>query len=150
MSPALSALFFGLMVRATDRTHRLLAHQTSEAGVVLSIGYFVILGASLRWSGSALGAAIVVSLLRIAAKVGANAWLARPAALQPERGALVGLALAPLSSLALILAASLSEHAGLERASELGGMIILLMAVFGPLMTEWALRRAKETTRQSE
>jgi Kef-type K+ transport system membrane component KefB len=150
MSPVLSALFFGLMVRATDRTHRLLAHQTSEAGVMLSIGYFVILGASLRWTGSALAAAAVVALLRIGAKVAANAWLARPAALQPERGALVGLALAPLSSLALILAAGLSQHAGLERASELGGMIILLMAVFGPLMTEWALRRAKETTRPSE
>jgi Kef-type K+ transport system membrane component KefB len=152
ISPVLSSLFFGLMIRATDRTHRLLAHQTSEAGVMLSVGYFVLLGASFRWMGTAMTVviAMAISVLRIGAKVLANSLLARPAALQPGRGALVGLALAPLSSLALILAASLSQHAGLEQASDLASMVILMMAVSGPLLTEWALRRAKESTRQSE
>lgn len=152
ISPVLSALFFGLTVRATDRTQRLLAHQTSEVGFMISIGYFVILGASLHWSGSALAAVIAtaISIVRIGAKVAANAALARPAALQPERGALVGLALAPLSSLALIMAISVSQHPGLEQASELAVMVILMMAVFGPLLTEWALRRAKEPTRHSQ
>lgn len=152
ISPVLASLSFGLMVRATDRTHRLLAHQTSEVGVMLSIGYFVILGASFRWTGSAMTVAIAtaISILRIGAKVLANSLLARRAALQPERGVLVGVALAPLSSLALILAASLSQHAGLEQASGLAAMVIFMMAVFGPLLTEWALRRAKEPTRQSE
>ncbi len=152
ISPVLSSLFFGLMIRATDRTHRLLAHQTSEAGVMLSVGYFVLLGASFRWMGTAMTVviAMAISVLRIGAIVLANSLLARPAALQPGRGALVGLALAPLSSLALILAASLSQHAGLEQASDLASMVILMMAVSGPLLTEWALRRAKESTRQSE
>jgi Kef-type K+ transport system membrane component KefB len=151
ISPVLASLSFGLMVRATDRTHRLLAHQTSEAGVMLSIGYFVVLGASFRWVGSAATVAIAfaISTLRIGAKVVANSMLARPAALHADRGALVGLALAPLSSLALLLAASLSEHAGLERASDLAAMVIFMMAVAGPLLTELALRRAKEPTRQS-
>ena len=121
ISPVLASLFFGLMVRATDRTHRLLAHQTSEAGVMLSIGYFVILGASFRWAGTAMTVAIAtaISILRIGAKVARQFTAGSSAALQPMRGALVGLALAPLSSLALILAASLSQHAGLEQASEI-------------------------------
>ena len=119
---------------------------------MLAVGYFVLLGASFRWMGTAMTVviAMAISVLRIGAIVLANSLLARPAALQPGRGALVGLALAPLSSLALILAASLSQHAGLEQASDLASMVILMMAVSGPLLTEWALRRAKESTRQSE
>jgi len=152
LSPVLGALFFGLMARATDRTHRLLAHQASEAGVMVAIAYFVLLGASFQWTGSAatVAMATAISILRIAAKVIANALLAPPAALHSRRGALVGLALAPLSSLALIMATSISRHPGLERASELAATVILMMAVLGPLLTGAALRWAKEPTRQAE
>lgn len=152
LSPILCSLFFGLMVRATDRTHRLLVHQMSEAGVLLAIGYFILLGASFQWTGSVATVAVAaaISILRIALKVAANSLLAPPAALHPRRGALVGLALAPLSSLALILATGIAHHPGLERASELAAMVILMMAVFGPLLTEGALRWAKEPTRQSK
>ncbi len=151
LSPVLGSLFFGLMVRATDRMHRLFSLQTSEAGDMLAIGYFVLLGASLQWTGSAaiLAMAAAVSVLRLAAKVAANSLLARPAALHSERGVLVGIALAPLSSLALILATTLSGHPGLERASELAATVVYVMAAVGPLLTEAALRRAKEPTRQS-
>jgi hypothetical protein len=152
LSPVLCCLFFGLLVRASDRTHRLLAHQTSEAGVILAIGYFVLLGASFHLTASAatVAMALVISLMRIGAKVAANALLAIPAALHPGRGALVGLALAPLSSLALMLATGISHHPGLERASAIASMVILMMAVLGPFLTEGALRWAKEPTRQSK
>ena len=119
---------------------------------MVAIAYFVLLGASFQWTGSAatVAMATAISILRIAAKVIANALLAPPAALHSRRGALVGLALAPLSSLALIMATSISRHPGLERASELAATVILMMAVLGPLLTGAALRWAKEPTRQAE
>ena len=49
LSPILAALFFGLIVRATDRTHSVLSHQTSETGAVLTLAYFILVGASLSW-----------------------------------------------------------------------------------------------------
>jgi hypothetical protein len=147
VSPILAALFFGLIVRGTDRTHRLLAHQSSETGVVVSLAYFVLVGASLAWLDSWMLAAIAVAVVaaRMLAKLGANVAFAPPSALSPAKGALVGVALAPLSSLALMLTASVAQHPGLARAAEIGGAVVLIMAILGPILTEVALRRAGES-----
>ena len=149
LSPILAALFFGLIVRATDRTHGLLAHQTSETGAVLTLAYFVLVGASLAWIDSWLLAAIAaaVAAVRLLAKLAANVALASPSALSPTKGALVGAALAPLSSLALMLTANLAQHSGLARAAEISGAVVLVMALLGPILTELALRRAGEPSR---
>ncbi len=149
LSPILSALFFGLIVRGTDRSHSVLSHQTSEIGAVLTIAYFVLVGASLPWldSWTLAGVAVAVAAIRLAAKVGANAAFASPSALSPAKGALVGIASAPLSSLALMLTASVAQQPELERAAEISGAVVLLMAILGPVLTELALRRAGEPTR---
>ncbi|HYA66527.1 MAG TPA: cation:proton antiporter [Burkholderiaceae bacterium] len=149
LSPILSALFFGLAVRVTDRSHRLLAYQSSETGAVLTLGYFILLGASFVRPDSGKVAAIAAALVvvRALAKVATNALLAGSTALHPRKGALVGLALSPLSSLALTLAAGLSGHAGLEQAAQTATAVVMVMAIFGPLMTEVALRLAGEPTR---
>lgn len=149
LSPTLTALFFGLSVRVTDRSHRLLAYQSSESGVVLTLAYFILLGASFAWpnSGEVAVMAGVVVAIRALAKVGSNALLAPSCALQPRKGALVGLALSPLSSLALALAAGITEHPGLERAGQTAIAVVLAMALLGPLVTEAALRLAGEPTR---
>jgi len=149
LSPTLSALFFGLAVRVTDRSHRLLAYQSSESGVVLTLAYFILLGASFAWPSSgkiAVMAAVVVAI-RTLAKVASNALLAPSSALQPRKGALVGLALSPLSSLALALAAGITMHDGLVRAGQTAIAVVLAMALLGPLVTEAALRLAGEPTR---
>lgn len=150
LSPTLSALFFGLAVRVTDRSHRLLAYQSSESGVVLTLAYFILLGASFAWPSSgkiAVMAAVVVAI-RALAKIASNALLAPSSALQPRKGALVGLALSPLSSLALALAASIHAQAGLERAAQTAIVVVLAMALLGPLVTEAAFRLAGEPTRR--
>jgi len=136
-------------VRGTDRSHRLLAYQSSESGVVLTLAYFILLGASFAWpnSGEVAVMAGVVVAIRALAKVGSNALLAPSCALQPRKGALVGLALSPLSSLALALAAGITEHPGLERAGQTAIAVVLAMALLGPLVTEAALRLAGEPTR---
>jgi hypothetical protein len=50
-----------------------------------------------------------------------------------------------LSSLALLLTASVAQHPGLARAAEIGGAVVLIMAILGPILTEVALRRAGES-----
>ena len=149
LSPILSALFFGLIVRGTDRTHSVLSHQTSEIGAVLTFAYFILVGASLTWldSWTLAGVAVAVAAVRLLAKVGANAAFASPSALSAAKGTLVGIAGAPLSSLALTLTASVAQQPELKHAAEISGAVVLLMAILGPVLTELALRRAGEPTR---
>jgi len=150
LSPLLSALFFGLVVRGTDRTHSLLSHQTSETGAVLTLGYFIVLGASLVWLDSWTIAAITAAVVaaRMIAKVAANALFAMPSALSPLKGTMVGVAMAPLSSLALLLSAGIARQPGLQYAAEIGAAVVLFTAVLGPVLTEVALRWAGEPTRR--
>jgi Kef-type K+ transport system membrane component KefB len=152
LSPILSALFFGLVVRGTDRTHSLLSHQTSETGAVLTLAYFIILGASLTWLDSWTIAAIAAAIVavRLLAKVAANALFAVPSALRPLKGTMVGIAMTPLSSLALLLAASIAPQPGLRHAAEIGAAVVLITAILGPVMTEVALRWAGEPTRREQ
>jgi len=149
LSPTLSALFFGLAVRITDRSHRLLAYQSSETGAVLTLAYFLLLGASFAGfdSGRIALMAVALVLVRTVAKVASNAALAGTTALHPRKGLLVGLALSPLSSLALGLAASVSTLAGLAQAAQIATAAVLVMAVVGPVLTEVAFRVSGEPTR---
>lgn len=149
LSPILAALFFGLIVRGTDRTHRVLSHQTSETGAVLTLAYFILVGASLSWieSPTLLGIAAGAAVARLLAKVVTNAALAPPSALDPAKGALVGVASAPLSSLALTLIASVAQQPELLPAAQVSAGVVLFMAILGPVLTELALRRAGEPTR---
>jgi Kef-type K+ transport system membrane component KefB len=151
LSPLLAALFFGLIVRATDRTHSVLSHQTSEIGEVLTLAYFILVGASLTLieSRALLAACTAAAAVRLLAKVVANVAFARPSALSLAKGALVGVASAPLSSLALILIASVAQQPELEYAAQISAGIVLFMAILGPVLTEVALRRAGEPTRNS-
>lgn len=151
LSPILAALFFGLIVRGTDRTHTVLSHQTSETGAVLTLAYFILVGATLTWieSWALLGVAAAACTTRLLAKVVGNVAFAPPAALSVAKGALVGVALAPLSSLALTLIASVAQQPELRQAAEISAAVVLIMAILGPVLTEVALRRAGEPTSSS-
>jgi hypothetical protein len=149
LSPILAALFFGLIVRATDRTHRVLSHENSTAGKIVTIAYFVLVGASLPWLDSWViaGIAAAVAAARLLAKVAANAALAAPSALSAAKGTLVGVASAPLSSLALTLIASVAQQPELAHAAQISAGVVVFMAIVGPVLTELSLRKAGEPTR---
>ena len=151
LSPILAALFFGLIVRGTDRTHSVLSHETSEIGAVLTLAYFILVGASLTLieSRALLAACAAAAAVRLLAKVVANAAFALPSALSLAKGALVGIASAPLSSLALTLIASVAQQPELGRAARISAGVVLFMAILGPVLTEVALRRAGEPTRST-
>ncbi len=151
LSPVLAALFFGLVVRATDATHRLRAHQSSETGSVLTLGYFILLGAALPGAASlhVAGIAVAVVVARMLAKVLVNAIFAGPSALRPDKGAAVGMALSPLSSLALLFASDIGRHPALRTAADISATVVLILAILGPVLTELALRAVHEPTRKS-
>jgi Kef-type K+ transport system membrane component KefB len=121
---------------------------------VLTLAYFIVLGASLTWVNSWLdpwtfaAIAAAVAAVRALAKVAANALFAMPSSLSPLKGTMVGVAMTPLSSLALLLAASIARQPGLERAAEIGAAVVLVAAILGPVLTEVALRWAGEPTRR--
>src|SRR5208337_4707442 len=98
-------------------------------------------------SRTLLGIAASVAAVRLLAKVVANAAFAPPSALGLAKGALVGVASAPLSSLALTLVASVAQQPEFQPAAEVSAGVVLFMAILGPVLTEFALRRAGEPTR---
>lgn len=151
LSPTLAALFFGMAAQLMGPSRRLFSYEAAETGAALALGYFILLGACLApldsWQLAAVAALLAVA--RTLAKVAANALLATPSALRPRKGALLGVALAPLSSLALALAVDIAAHPGLEAAARLASGTVLLCAVLGPLLTQTALRAAGEPTRRA-
>jgi Kef-type K+ transport system membrane component KefB len=95
---------------------------------------------------------VLLSFGRIAAKMTATTALARIAGTSLRKGALTGLALAPLSTFALLLL-EYSRGAGFGLAdgslSAIAGMVII-MEFIGPVFTQWALMLAGETQRAEE
>lgn len=152
LSPMLCALAFGLMARALYKGQRLANYELSEAATVLALAFFILVGATLQFSAdmAVYGAAGLVVMARLAAKIGASAALAPIAALSARKGALVGLACAPMSGVALMLAGSVALQPGLNAAAELLFIIVMMLALVGPVLTEVALRLAREDTRAAQ
>lgn len=149
LSPMLAALSFGLLARGLDRDRRLAHYEMSEAANVLTLAFFILVGATLEFSAdwAVYGAAALVVLVRQAAKVGVNAGLAPLAALGARKGALVGLACAPMSGVALMLASRVAGQDGMADAGALIFIVVMLLALVGPVLTEMALHLARENTR---
>lgn len=149
LSPLLSAIAFGLVARGLDRQRRVASFETSETGTLLAIAFFALTGAALDWnlSASAWGMAVAIVLVRLAAKIAASCALAPPGDLMLVKGALVGLAQAPLAGVSLVFATQVAlRYPSLRPAVEPALGVIAILAVLGPIATEYALRRAGENT----
>jgi NhaP-type Na+/H+ or K+/H+ antiporter len=149
-APVVAALFFGLVVRATDTGPRLGAHESTETSAVLAMAYFILLGAALVATGFQHGLALAlgVAAVRLLAKVGVHTAFAMPSALRPVKGAVLGLALCPLTMLAPLLGADADRVPGLRQAVDTCAAVVLVLAILGPISTEIALRLAREPTRR--
>ncbi|MBU0857709.1 MAG: cation:proton antiporter [Gammaproteobacteria bacterium] len=154
VSPLLAALTLGVLTR---RKRLLLAAAQRNFGVLgdlLTVFLFVFVAGIAVWPDSAIGlaCAVLLSVGRIAAKMTATTALARVAGTSLRKGALTGLALAPLSTFALLLL-EYSRGAGFGLAdgslSAIAGMVII-MEFIGPVFTQWALMLAGETQRAEE
>lgn len=146
-SPVLATLAFGIVSR-----HRRIVLGRAERGFgalgdVLSVLLFVSVAASINWhlaaNGWLLGLALV--LTRTLTKTVTLWCFARPSGVSLKKGALTGLAMSPFSVF-VILVLEQTRHLGINLVDQLAPLAAaaLLLEVIGPLLTQLALRAARE------
>ncbi|MDG5977414.1 hypothetical protein H010_19317 [Hydrogenophaga taeniospiralis CCUG 15921] len=149
LSPLLAALTFGIVARER-RVHLTNAQRGfGTAGDLLTVFLFVYIASLLNWAdvwtGMLLGLALIV--VRTATKVGCSVAAARLSGSTERKGLLTGLALTPMSAFAILLLEQ-SRLYGFEPAAHvLSSMaaMMLVLELFGPVVTQRALLAAHET-----
>jgi len=153
LSPVVAALAFGLSAR-----HRRVAFSQAQRnfgalGELLAVVLFVFAASTLDWqkvwAGGALALALVLARL-LTKTVGVMAF-AHLSGISWRKGALTGLALAPLSVF-VILMIEHARHAGVQVAEDLRAVaaVTMLLEVFGPLILQRALVWAHEAPEAPE
>ena len=145
----LALLSFGMFARNTERGHDLLNVSLAPVGRLLYIVLFVITGASMPFSAfSEMGwAAIAFVLARAAGKFVGVMAVAPLGGLSLRQATGLGLALMPMSTLALLMHHDISKLFP-EYGTELAGVFIpmvVIMEIVGPLAVQFGLRRAGES-----
>jgi Kef-type K+ transport system membrane component KefB len=145
----LALLAFGLFARNDERGHDLLNVNLAPVGRLLYIVLFVITGASLPLSGlgAALGLGLAFILARCAGKFVGVLLFAALGGLRVRQALGLGLALTPMSTLALLMA---HDIGGLFPTFErdVGPIFmagLLIMEIVGPFAVQVGLRIAGET-----
>lgn len=150
LSPVLAALTLGFVTR-----YQRVALTTSQRGFgalgdLLAILLFVFVAAQMQWqhvtSGIAIGLLIVV--VRLLAKVGSISLLSRVSGVSLKKGALIGLASAPLSAFAILLIEQ-AKRSGIDLYEQLLPLAsaTLILEIVGPYLVLVALSLAKEIPR---
>lgn len=149
LSPLLAALAFGIVARER-RVHLTNAQRDfGTAGDLLAVFLFVYIASLLDWAqvASTLWLGVLLIAVRTASKVAFGLAAARLSGITERKGVLTGLALTPMSAFAILLLEQ-SRLMGFEPAvavlSVLTGMM-LLQELLGPVVTQRALRAARET-----
>ena len=149
LSPVVAALAFGLTAR-----HRRVAFSQAQRnfgalGEILTVVLFVFAASTLDWRAVAAGSAMAAALVgaRLVTKVAGVTALAHLSGLSWRKGALTGLALAPLSVFVILLTEH-AKNAGVTVVDELRSLaaVTMLLEVFGPIILQRALSWAHEAT----
>jgi Kef-type K+ transport system membrane component KefB len=145
----LALLAFGLFARNDERGHDLLNVSLAPIGRLLYIVLFVITGASLPLASLAAGGWIALALVtvRMAGKFLGALLFAPLGGLRMKQGIGLGLALTPMSTLALLMQHDIGRlFPGFE--NDLGAIFlgaILIMEIVSPFAVQYGLRLAGET-----
>ena len=117
-------------------------------GDLLTVLLFVFVAASLDWRPGPTGIALALAVItvRLAVKAVAPTVFARLSGITWRKGALTGLAMTPMSVLVIVLLEETS-HLKLYALDQVAGLavIVVLLEVSGPLVTQRALIWAGET-----
>ncbi|MEI8384466.1 MAG: cation:proton antiporter [Nitrosomonadaceae bacterium] len=149
LSPMLILLAAGLIVRyRRHRPHTFLPHFGS-AGAVLVVLMFTANGLTANLSGirDSLMMVLLLILVRTAAKLTPVLLLARFSGINLKQGLALGIALAPMSSLTLLLTLD-TAAAFPDFASGMGLVLmscIVILELVGPILVQMALRGTGET-----
>jgi Kef-type K+ transport system membrane component KefB len=147
LSPVVATLAFGLTAR-----HRRVAFSQAQRnfgplGDLLTVLLFVFAASTLDWRQVAAGAGLALALVgaRLVTKTVGVAAFAHLSGISWRKGALTGLALAPLSVFVILLIEH-ARYAGVQVVEELRPLagVTMLLEVFGPVIIQRALVWANE------
>ncbi|WP_280154245.1 cation:proton antiporter [Piscinibacter sp. XHJ-5] len=148
LSPLLALLVAGMVARSRMRHALTVEPQLGSAGAALSVVLFVCLGLLLTLDDllKLMPWVVAIVVARAAGKALAVATLARPSGLGWRQAGALTLALQPMSSLAVLLAADTfawaSQLPGMDRAVLQAVLLATsLMQITGPLWTTLALQK---------
>lgn len=152
LSVPLALLFLGIFGRAFDRARHFVPLRFGETAMLFVVILFAVSGASLQFEGWGLAAATAAGFAaaRFAGKAVALLALARPSALSVRSASLLNLGLTPISALGLVLLQDLARLDPRLGAEILPGLMfaITLLAILGPLATEFGLRASGEAAEE--
>jgi Kef-type K+ transport system membrane component KefB len=147
LSPVVATLAFGLTAR-----HRRVAFSQAQRnfgalGELLTVVLFVFAASTLDWRKIVAGGvmAVVLVAVRLLAKLLGVMAFAHLSGISWRKGALTGMALAPLSVFVILLIEH-ARHAGVQVVEELRSVaaVTMLLEVFGPIILQRALVWARE------
>jgi Kef-type K+ transport system membrane component KefB len=149
LSPLLAALTFGIVARERRVPLTNAQRDFGTAGDLLSVFLFVYIASLLDWAdvGTGMLLGLLLIAVRTASKVGYNLLAARLSGITERKGLLTGLALTPMSALAILLLEQSRLYGfapAVQVLSIMAGMM-LLQELLGPLVTQRALMAAHET-----
>ena len=153
LSPLLAALAFGLVARhrrvALTQTQR----NFGALGELLAVALFTYTAMAVEWPRvmAGLGLALALVAVRLATKVLCVTALARASGSSWRKGALTGLALTPISVFVILLLDQ-TRYLGIDLLDQLAPLAAatLLLELVGPVVTQYALRRAGECSEPEE
>lgn len=153
MSPVLAALTFGFVARHRRVTLGQAQRNFGALGDMLTVLLFVFIGATLAWPRIASGVGIAFAMLgaRFLAKTAGVLMFSRISGTSLRKGLLTAIALSPMSVLVLALLVR-TRYIGVDLMDDLAPLAAatLFLAIFGPLLTQWALKLAGETAEKEE
>nr|WP_314542872.1 cation:proton antiporter [uncultured Massilia sp.] len=153
LSPVLAALSFGLVARHRRSALGVAQRNFGALGDLLTVLLFVFAASTLNWANvwNGLGLGLLLVLVRLAVKVGVCAAFARASGISVRKGALSGVALAPMTVFAILLIEQ-TRRLGVDLFDSLAPLaaIALLLQLFGPLLTQRAVLAASESAPEKE
>ncbi len=148
LSPVLATLTFGLVARHYRVVLRQTQRNFGALGELLTVLLFVFVVSMLDWQRVLTGCGLGLVLLgiRMLTKTLSVAAFAHVSGISLRKGVLTGLALSPISVF-VILVLEQARYLGISYVDELAALaaMTLLMEVFGPIITQRALKLANET-----
>jgi Kef-type K+ transport system membrane component KefB len=149
ISVAVTLVTFGLLARNLDRNHVLLPTRFGYGGQLFFVILFVLTGASLEFQAFEIAAAAAVIgyvVMRFLGKALGLLAFGRASGIPPGGAGLLAIALTPMSGLAVVMVQdTVTLYPTFGR--ELGAVVlsaVVVLELFGPLATQFALRRAGE------
>ena len=154
LSVLVTLLTVGVLARNLDFRHKLMAVQFGHGGQLFFVILFVLSGASLRFEALPQVGAVVAAyiMLRFLGKALAILLFARFSGLRPGTAGLLGIALLPMSGLAIAMVQETS-YLYPEFGAKLSAVVLSAVAILelvGPLATQFALKQAGEAGPASE